>query len=74
MGDLSFKVGALDDNLASLAMRGMDLKQDFKETSAALKDLVRGVGRFEGNLWKKHGINPRSVTNVGEPTPEEDGD
>jgi len=42
VGDLSFKVGALHDKLASLERRSMDLKQDFKDTSAALADLVRG--------------------------------
>ena len=73
VGGLSFKVGALDGKLDSLERRGMDLKQDFKDTSAALADLVRGVGRLEGSVWKKHGINPRSLTDVGDPTPEEDG-
>ena len=51
----------------------MDLKQDRKENSTALADLVRGVGRLEGSLREKHGINPRSVTDVGEPTPDGDG-
>ena len=50
----------------------MDLRQGFQDTKAALADLVRGIGHFGGGLRNKHGINPRSMTDLNDPTPEED--
>ena len=61
LGDMDFKVGALEDKMDR---QGENSFHHLQELSNGMASLGRGMGRLEGIAWRKHEVKSKSENEV----------